>query len=74
MLDENSVFSDNNTMMNKKGKNVKGSIRIVLGLLIVFGAVGGIDAGNDLLPCVALAIAGLFVMNSGVRAMEKVGC
>jgi hypothetical protein len=72
MLDENSVFSDNNTMMNKKGKNVKGSIRIVLGLLIVFGAVGGIDAGNDLLPCVALAIAGLFVMNSGVRAMEKV--
>lgn len=72
MLDENLVFSDNNTMMNKKGKNVKGSIRIVLGLLIVFGAVGGIDAGNDLLPCVALAIAGLFVMNSGVRAMEKV--
>jgi hypothetical protein len=72
VLDENSVFSDNNTMMNKKGKNVKGSIRIVLGLLIVFGAVGGIDAGNDLLPCVALAIAGLFVMNSGVRAMEKV--
>jgi hypothetical protein len=72
VLDENLVFSDNNTMMNKKGKNVKGSIRIVLGLLIVFGAVGGIDAGNDLLPCVALAIAGLFVMNSGVRAMEKV--
>ena len=59
-------------MMNKKGKNVKGSIRIMLGLLIVFGAVGGIDAGNELLPCVALAIAGLFVMNSGVRAMEKV--
>ena len=44
----------------------------VVGLLIVFGAVGGIDAGNDLLPCVALAIAGLFVMNSGVKAMEKV--
>ena len=72
MIDENLVFSDNNTMMNKKGKNVKGSIRIMLGLLIVFGAVGGIDAGNELLPCVALAIAGLFVMNSGVRAMEKV--
>ena len=72
MIDENLVFSDNNTMMNKKGKNVKGSIRIMLGLLIVFGAVGGIDAGNELLPCVALAVAGLFVMNSGVRAMEKV--
>lgn len=72
MLDKYSVFSDNNTMMNKKGKNMKGSIRLVIGFLLVFGAVGGIDAGNDLLPCVALAIAGLFVMNSGVKAMEKV--
>lgn len=51
---------------------MKGSIRLVIGFLLVFGAVGGIDAGNDLLPCVALAIAGLFVMNSGVKAMEKV--
>jgi hypothetical protein len=59
-------------MMNKKGNGMKGSIRLFVGLLIVFGAVGGIDAGNDLLPCVALAIAGLFVMNSGVKAMEKV--
>lgn len=51
---------------------MKGSIRLVVGLLLVLGAVGGIDAGNELLPCVAVAIIGLFVMNSGVRAMEKV--
>ena len=72
MLDNNSVFSDNNTMMNKKGKNVKGSIRFLMGMLIVFGAVGGLDAGSDVLTCVAIAIAGLFVMNSGVKAIEKV--
>ncbi len=72
MLDNNSVLSDNNTMMNKKGKNVKGSIRFLMGMLIVFGAVGGLDAGNDVLTCVAIAIAGLFVMNSGVKAIEKV--
>jgi len=51
---------------------MRGSIRVIVGLLIVFGAVGGIDAGNDLLPCVVAAVLGLFVMNSGVRAMEKV--
>jgi len=58
--------------MNKKGNEMKGSIRLIVGILVVFGAVGGIDAGNDLLPCVALAVLGLFVMSSGVRAMEKV--
>lgn len=51
---------------------MKGSIRLMIGFLLVFGAVGGIDAGNDLLPCVALAIAGLFVMSSGIRAAKEV--
>jgi predicted PurR-regulated permease PerM len=59
-------------MMNKKGNEMKGSIRFGLGMLIVFGAVGGLDAGSDVLTCVVVAIAGLFVMNSGVKAMEKV--
>ena len=51
---------------------MKGSIRLLVGLLVTFGAVGGIDAGNALLPCVALAVAGLFIMNSGVKAMKEV--
>ena len=72
MLDENSGFRQNYTMMNKKGNEMKGSIRFGLGMLIVFGAVGGLDAGSDVLTCVVVAIAGLFVMNSGVKAMEKV--
>jgi predicted PurR-regulated permease PerM len=59
-------------MMNKKGNEMKGSIRLIVGILVVFGAVGGLDAGSDVLTCVVVAIAGLFVMNSGVRAMEKV--
>lgn len=50
---------------------MKGSIRIVVGLLLAFGAVGGIDAGNALLPCVALAAAGLGLMYSGVNAQKK---
>ncbi len=51
---------------------MKGSIRLIVGILVVFGAVGGLDAGSDVLTCVVVAIAGLFVMNSGVKAMEKV--
>ena len=58
--------------MNKKGNEMKGSIRLIVGILVVFGAVGGLDAGSDVLTCVVVAIAGLFVMNSGVKAMEKV--
>lgn len=51
---------------------MKGSIRFVAGLLITFGAVGGLDAGNSVFACTALAVAGLFIMNSGVSAMKKV--
>ncbi len=51
---------------------MRGSIRIFVGLLMAFGAVGGIDAGNDLLACTAIALVGLGVMYSGVRAMKEV--
>ena len=51
---------------------MRGSIRMVVGLLIVFGAVGGLDAGSDVLTCTALAVVGLLSMYSGVKAMEKV--
>lgn len=49
---------------------MQGSIRIVMGLLLTMGAVGGIDAGNDLLACTALATAGLGLMFSGVNATK----
>lgn len=51
---------------------MQGSIRVVLGLLIVFGAVGGIEQASDaqLIPAVLLAIVGLVMMNSGVTAMK----
>lgn len=51
---------------------MKGSIRVFVGLLIVFGAVGGLDAGNDEFACLALAAVGLLSMYSGTRAMERV--
>lgn len=51
---------------------MKGSIRTIVGLLVVFGAVGGIEQSTDaqLLGGVALAIAGLLVMASGVQALK----
>ena len=49
-----------------------GSIRAFVGLLIVFGAVGGIDNATDgeLFITTLLAVLGLAVMYSGVRAMN----
>ena len=49
---------------------MKGSIRFIAGLLSVFGAVGGLDAGSDEFVCLALAAAGLLSMYSGTRAMN----
>lgn len=49
---------------------MQGSIRFGIGLLVTFGAVGGMDAGNDLLSCLLLAVFGLLCMFSGVKAMN----
>jgi hypothetical protein len=48
-------------------------IRIIVGLFLVFGAVGGMDNGSDSqLPYqIALAVVGLLLMHFGVRKMEK---
>jgi hypothetical protein len=53
---------------------MKGSIRLVVGFLVVFGAVGGIEnAGNDmmLIPLMGVAILGLMSMYSGVKAQNN---
>jgi len=51
---------------------MKGSIRTLVGLLIVFGAVGGIDAESaTLLEGFLLSLIGLGIMYSGVNAMNK---
>ena len=47
---------------------MKGSIRMVVGFLLVFGAVGGMDNGNSLLACMTAAVIGLGLMASGVSA------
>ena len=52
---------------------MKGSIRAILGLAVVYAAVGGMDNASDsvlyttLLP---IAIVGLGIMASGVAAMK----
>jgi uncharacterized membrane protein len=52
---------------------MRGSIRTFVGLLVVFGSVGGMDNATDAqLPVVLLfAVAGLALMYSGVRAMNR---
>jgi len=51
---------------------MQGSIRAVIGFLLVFGAVGGMDQPENslLLECVLAAI-GLALMASGVFASRK---
>ena len=51
---------------------MRGSIRTFIGLLVVFGSVGGMDNATDAQLPVALlfAVAGLALMYSGVRAMN----
>ena len=52
---------------------MQGSIRVFVGMLIVFGAVGGMDAGptEDLYYQMVMAVVGLGFMFSGVRAMNR---
>lgn len=50
---------------------MKGSIRFIAGLLIVFGAVGGLETSTNLVVSVILAAAGLGLMYSGTKAMNE---
>lgn len=51
---------------------MKGSIRIILGLILAMGAVGGLDnPTNPLTYNLIFATLGLLVMYSGVRAMKN---
>jgi hypothetical protein len=55
------------------GDYMRGSIRMLVGFLIVFGAVGTmeIDPNSDLLVQTIIAIAGLAVVLTGVSAMRE---
>jgi hypothetical protein len=48
-------------------------IRVVTGFFMVFAAVGGMDNATDanLLPLVAIAVAGLAIMAAGVSKISK---
>jgi len=52
---------------------MRGSIRVVAGLIVTMAAVGGIDRATDgqLLPCIAVALLGLLCMFSGTNAMQN---
>ena len=51
---------------------MKGSIRAIVGLLVVFGVAGALDTATDsqLLTLIVFAAAGLGIMASGVSAMN----
>jgi hypothetical protein len=48
-------------------------IRVIVGFILVFGAVGGMDNATDaqLLPLVAIAAVGLVSMFFGVQKVNK---
>lgn len=48
-----------------------GSIRFVVGIMLCFGAVGGLDVGSPILACLAIAMVGLGLMYSAVDAMNR---
>ena len=54
--------------------DMRGSIRAIVGLLVVFGVAGGIDTATNeqLLALIVVAAAGLGLMASGVSAMNSV--
>lgn len=53
---------------------MKGSIRFVVGLLVLFGVAGGIDNATDsqLLTLILVGAASLGVMASGTKEMNRV--
>jgi hypothetical protein len=52
---------------------MRGSIRMIVGFLIVFGAIGTIEVNPDadLLVQIIIALSGLAVMLTGVSAMRE---
>ncbi len=56
-------------MMIEKGSKM---IRLAVGFLMVFGSVGGLDNATDaqLLPLIAVAVAGLALMAAGVNKVK----
>jgi hypothetical protein len=52
---------------------MNGSIRLIVGLLITYGAVGTVDydPSASVLLQTAIAAFGLLIMYSGVRAMNR---
>lgn len=52
---------------------MKGSIRVIVGLLVVFGVAGGIDNATDgqLLALIPFALVGFGLMISGANAINK---
>ena len=51
---------------------MKGTIRVVVGMVIAMGSVGGIDTATDnkLVVLCVIAAVGIAIMYSGVQAMR----
>ena len=51
---------------------MQGTIRVILGLIVLMGVAGGIDTASDaeLFVLIAFAIAGGALMYSGTKAMN----
>jgi len=53
---------------------MQGSIRVILGLILVFGGVGGVEANETVtfpMESISIAFAGLLIMGWGVIAVNR---
>lgn len=53
---------------------MKGSIRFIAGLLLAFGAVGGVEqsiTNTELFASIGAAVVGLLIMANGVSALKR---
>lgn len=62
-----------NTYTKQQGADMKGTLRTIVGLLVVFGSVGGMDTATDrqLLILLPVALMGLAMMYSGVVDLKR---
>ena len=72
-LDNSASLPYNGTKMIKKELGMKGSIRIIVGLLIALGAVGTLefDPNASVLFQAFIAFIGLAIMAWGVSSMQQ---
>jgi len=72
LVDNSSSRQYNTSILNLKEHMMKASAFVILtGLLLTFGAVGGIEHNEAVLTAVIVAVVGLLTLGAGVLMMRR---